>query len=153
MADRDAWLYNLTRELIQGMGFTLVDAREARRDGRRLLQFYIDDPKGVSVEDCAGVSRELSYLLDAEPELDDGYVLEVSSPGLDHDLRREREYRHFSGRRARLVVRGAEARGGAVVGTIVTAEDDSVVLDADDGERLTLPVSDIVRARLVIEDL
>jgi ribosome maturation factor RimP len=150
MADKADWLYNLTRDAIGGMGFELVDVRDARQGRRRLLQFFIDAPGGVSVEDCAEISRELSYLLDAEQEFDDGYVLEVSSPGLDHDLRREREYRHFVGRTARLVLKNGE-RGGAVVGSIVSAEDGVVVLETGEGERVSVPFDDVVRARLVIE--
>lgn len=153
MAERGEGLYDLTRELIEGMGFRLVDAREARQGSRRLLQFFIDAPLGISVEDCADVSRELSYVLDAEPEYDDGYVLEVSSPGLEHDLRHEREYRHFTGRKARLVLKSGKSRSGSVVGTIASVDDGNVTLETENGERVSYRLDDIVRARLVIEDL
>ncbi|MBD3368186.1 MAG: ribosome maturation factor [Candidatus Eisenbacteria bacterium] len=153
MRDRSERIYERTHALIEGMGYRLVDVREARRDGRRLVQFFIDEPRGVSVEDCADVSRELGYVLDAEPEFDDGYVLEVSSPGLDHDLRREREYRYFTGRKARLVMKGGKLKGRAIVGTIAAADEGTVLIDAEDGERLSLAIDDIARARLVIEGL
>jgi len=153
MAHRGEWLYNLTRELIEGMGYRLVDVRVSRRGAREVVQFFIDEARGVSVEDCADVSRELGYLLDAEPEFDQGYILEVSSPGLEHDLRREREYRHFAGRTARVVVGGGERKGDVIVGAIVSAGDGTVTLRSEGGEELSLSLADIARARLVIEDL
>ena len=86
----DEKLYDLTRGLVEGMGFVLVDVDEVVEHGRRTLRFYIDAEGGISLDDCESVSRELSYMLDAQPELASEYVLEVSSPGLDHRLKKER---------------------------------------------------------------
>ena len=150
MERMDEKLYGLSRSLVEGMGFVLVDVDEVVEHGRRVFRFYMDGEQGVSLEDCAAVSRELAYLLDAEPELAGGYVLEVSSPGLDHRLKKEREYVHFTGREARLVLRGSTEGRNVVEGVIVGADAGIVRIAPVDGEELSIPLVDIARARLSV---
>src|SRR5258708_12948040 len=78
-----------------GLGYELVDL-ESSRSG--LLRIFIDSPRGISVEDCARVSRHLSNALAVEGI--DYERLEVSSPGLDRPLKRLEDYRRFEGRDA-----------------------------------------------------
>src|SRR5947207_15190047 len=86
-----------------------------RREGQGLvLRVQIDRSgpsatadESVSIEDCARVSRDLSAMLDVEDVVPTAYTLEVSSPGLDRPLRGADDYRRFSGRRAKLVMREA----------------------------------------------
>ena len=150
MERMDEKLYELSRSLVEGMGFTLVDVDEAVQHGRRTFRFYIDAEGGVSLGDCQTVSRELAYLLDAEPELAGGYVLEVSSPGLDHRLKKEREYAHFAGREVRIVVRTPIEDRNVIEGVIGGAEGGIVRVSPADGTELSIPLSEISRARLVI---
>jgi len=148
MERTDEKLYGLSRGLVEGMGFVLVDVDEVVEHGRRVFRFYIDGEQGVSLGDCAAVSRELAYLLDAEPEFEGGYVLEMSSPGLDHRLKKEREYVHFAGREARLVLRSPMDGRNVVEGVIMGADAGVVRITPADGEQLSIPLADIVRARL-----
>jgi ribosome maturation factor RimP len=145
----DERLYDLTAELVAGMGFTLVTVDDVVEHGRRTFRFTIDHERGITVEDCAGVSREIAYLLDDELALEARYVLEVSSPGLDHALRKEREYAHFTGREARLVVREPVDGENVLTGTILGAEKGSVRLDVD-GTEIVVPLENVSRARLVM---
>ncbi len=150
MERTDEKLYGLSRGLVEDRGFVLVDVDEVTEHGRRVFRFYIDGEGGVSLGDCAGVSRELAYLLDAEPGFDGGYVLEVSSPGLDHRLKKEREYVHFAGREARLVLRSPVEGRNVVEGVIVGADEGVIRMAPADGEELSIPLTDIARARLSI---
>jgi ribosome maturation factor RimP len=152
MQEIEERLFEQTRTLVEGMGFALIDVSESVNRGRRVLCFYVDHPRGVSVEDCGALSRELAYVLDADPEYDAGYVLEVSSPGLDHRLRKEREYAYFAGRPARLVLREPEEEGNVVTGLIAGASDGIVRITGSDGIERGIPLNNIARARLVIED-
>ena len=151
MEENEEKLYELARDLVEGMGFVLVDVRETFDRGRRVLCFYIDRPLGVTIDDCGSVSRELAYLLDAQPETDEGYVLEVSSPGLDHKLRKEREYGHFAGRRARLVLREPVEGENVLTGVIAGAAGGTVRLLGQEGRERAVPLANIARASLVIE--
>jgi ribosome maturation factor RimP len=150
MERMDEKLYGLSRGLVEGMGFVLVDVDEVVERGRRTLRFYIDAHGGVSLDDCVTVSRELAYLLDAEPELESGYVLEVSSPGLDHRLKKEREYVYFAGREARLVLRNPVDGRSVIEGVIGGADAGTVRIELEDGEELSVPLAEIARARLVM---
>jgi ribosome maturation factor RimP len=80
---------------------------EMRGGGKaRMLRIFIDKPAGVTHEDCANLSREVSTILDVEDAAGGGpYVLEVSSPGLDRKLFRPADFERFQGRRVKLTTR------------------------------------------------
>lgn len=145
----DEELYRLTVGLVEEMGCTLVAVEDVVEHGRRIFRFTIDRPGGVGIRDCERVSRELGDLLDTEFNYDAAYNLEVSSPGLDHVLKRESEYAHFVGRPARLVLREPVGGKNVVVGTIAAAGPGRVTMATDEGEEITVPFSAIASARLV----
>jgi len=91
--------------VVRAHGLILVDL-DLRRGGRRAaLRFYLDKPGGVSIDDCQRFSDEVGDLLDVSNLLPDSYDLEVSSPGLDRELKKERELRWAVGKRVRLWTR------------------------------------------------
>src|SRR5437867_9461707 len=125
-----------------GYGLEIFDVQFRREARGMVLRVRIDRPgpaasaeASVSVEDCARVRRDLSAILDVEDVVPTAYTLEVSSPGLDRPLRHADDYRRFSGRRAKVVMReavdgqkcfkgqlgGVEQDGGLVV--IITGDD------------------------------
>jgi len=87
-------------------GIEIVDV-ELRGGGKaRTLRITIDKPEGVTHEDCAMVSRDVSTILDVEDAVQGAsYTLEVSSPGLDRPLKRPEDYRRFTGSRLKLTTR------------------------------------------------
>lgn len=152
MDKRDEQLYELGRPLVDGMGYRLVAVDDVIERGRRVFRFYVDHPRGVTVDDCCSVSRELEYLLDADFDFDGPYVLEVSSPGLDHPLRSEREFEYFVGHRVRVVLRESSDGRNVVVGTLVAAGPSGVRVRSEAGDEQTIPMTNIARARLATQD-
>ena len=150
MQKRGEELYEMVRATVEGMGFQLVTVDDLVEHGRRVFRFYVDHPRGMAVEDCASVSREIEYLLDARFDFEGAYVLEVSSPGLDHPLRHRREYAHFKGRRARLVLRSTNEGGGVLEGTLGDADADGVRVVPDTGPEVKVPYEEIAKARLLV---
>lgn len=150
MEKAEEMLFESTRDLVDELGFVLVDVDEVTEQGRRTFRFYIDHREGVSLDDCASVSRELSYFLDGEREPEGSYVLEVSSPGLDHRLRKTREYAHFAGRTARLVLRSEAGEKSVVTGEILGADEGGIHIRDGEGREQSMDLADIARARLVI---
>lgn len=127
-------------------GMQLVDLEWRELRPRGLLRLYVDKPGGVGIADCERLSRELGDVLDAAALIEGGYDLEVSSPGLDRQLRKDREYRWAVGRQVRCwLAGGAEVRGRL---TAVTRE--QLVLDRE-GERVELGRADVTKARLEAE--
>ena len=81
----------LVDPILEGMGFELVDIEYVSQQGRWVLRLFIDKKGGVTIDDCAYVSRELGDLIDVRNFIDHPYVLEVSSPGLDRPIRKEKD--------------------------------------------------------------
>ena len=133
---------------VQALGFELVDVELSGGRQHKTLRVYIDGPQGVTVDNCADVSRQLSAILDVEDPFSGSYTLEVSSPGLDRPLVKPADFRRFEGAliRVRLLL-GIEGRRN-FTGRLLETTADGVVVDVD-GERFTLLFNDIDRARLV----
>lgn len=129
------------------MGYELVDLQAS--NGGRLLRLFIDKAGGIGVEDCAAVSRQLSRVFEVEGV--DYERLEVSSPGLDRPLRRERDFARFAGQKAEVRMRTADPTGRRkFVGLLQGAAQGRVSLEVD-GRTVELALDDVDRARLVPE--
>jgi len=132
-------------------GLTLVDVELKGGGGSRLLRVYIDKPQGVSHADCELVSQQLSAMLDVEDPFPGSYTLEVSSPGLDRELVKASDFAHFAGRKARLVVREPVDNQKILEGRLAGFEAGRVRLDLGEGGVKELELSNIQKARLVVE--
>ncbi len=109
---------------------------------------------GVTLADCERVSKETSALLDVLEFGSTRYVLEVSSPGLDRQLYRPRDYQRFVGSKARITYSSPEVRKRTLIARLEEfhSEPESVtLLDEETGERTTLRLDQIQVARLEIE--
>jgi ribosome maturation factor RimP len=145
----DDRLFELASGTVEGMGYALVAVEDGSEHGRRVIRFIVDHPRGITLGDCEAVSRELGYVLEADPGLGERFVLEVSSPGLDRELRSAREYAHFAGREARFVLRSPVEGQSVLVGTIVGAGREGVrVRPRDAAGDVLLSYETISRARL-----
>jgi len=108
----------------------------------------------VGIDDCRRVSDDLGALLDVDEtltaELDRGYTLEVSSPGLDRPLRGEADYRRFAGRLAKIVTREPIGGQSHFAGRLGGVDDGAVIVT--EGRRVhRVPLDAIRRARLDVE--
>jgi ribosome maturation factor RimP len=129
--------------------FELVDLEES--GGGRVLRVFVDKSGGVSVGDCARLSERLSERLDIEDFIPYRYTLEVSSPGLDRPLKRESDYERFQGRLARITTEPAIAGQNVHTGRILGLVQGMVKIEEGSGQYLTIPLSQVKRARLEIE--
>jgi ribosome maturation factor RimP len=133
---------------VEALGFELVDVELAGSPQHPTVRVYIDSPRGVTVDDCADVSHQLSAILDVEDPIPGSYTLEVSSPGLDRPLVRPEDFRRFRGETVRLrTLVPLEGRRN-FKGVIVEVTADHVVVEADH-HRWRVAFGDIERARLV----
>ncbi len=145
----------ICREVVESEGFDLIVARWTTDRGRRILRLYVDQPEaaasGVTVEDCALVSRRLAPVLDVEDVGSGAYDLEVSTPGLDRPLAREKDFQRFVGEVAKVRLRNPLPSGRKrLKGTIREVQQRQVCLEVD-GEQLRFPLEDISRANLVYQ--
>src|SRR5690349_18650827 len=134
---------------VTGLGFELVDVQAS--NGGRLLRVFIDKPagsdSGITLDDCAAVSRQLTRVLPVEGV--DFERLEVSSPGLDRPLRKQRDFERFAGQKAEVRMRTPDATGRRkFVGVLRGAEAGRVNVECD-GQVIALALDDVERAKLI----
>ena len=128
----DRKLAGLIEPVVAAAGMDLESVRVTVAGRRRLLRVVVDSDHGVSLDDAADVSREVSSVLDESNALGDvPYTLEVSSPGVDRPLTEPRHWRRAAGRLVKVKVTGE----GAVEGRVLAADADGVTLDLAKGTR------------------
>ncbi len=119
------------RPVVSAAGLDLESVRVTAAGRRRLLRVVVDSDRGVSLDDAAAISRQLSAELDTAAVMGDfPYTLEVSSPGVDRPLTEPRHWRRAVGRLVRVTVPDS----GVTSGRIVSADPEGVTLDVE-GER------------------
>ena len=140
----------VAESLVTSAGMELVDLEYRREGSRWVVRLFIDKDGGVTVDDCAYISRQLGDLLDVKDIIPQAYVLEVSSPGLDRRIRKKEDFSRFAGRKIQLrLVSPIEGRK-KIVGQLVGIEDEAVIVAAAEG-RCSIALEDIKKANLVHE--
>jgi ribosome maturation factor RimP len=117
--------------VVTAAGMDLESVRVTAAGRRRLLRVVVDSDRGVSLDDAAAISRDLSAALDTVAVMGDfPYTLEVSSPGVDRPLTERRHWRRAVGRLVRVTVTDSTG-SGSVSGRVVAADADGVTLDVE----------------------
>jgi ribosome maturation factor RimP len=144
-------LWDLVRGVVEPLGYEFVGLEYlARPKAGHLLRVYIDTERGVLLDDCEAVSRQLSGVLDVEDPIPGEYALEVSSPGLDRPLFDPAQFARFVGHEVKLrLARPLDGRRN-YRGVIAGVDGDVIHLSVD-GEALAVPFREIDSARLVPE--
>jgi len=137
--------------VLEEVHFELVDIVYRSEAGRWVLRLFLDRPEGISVEDCAFVSRRIEDLIEVEGILPHAYRLEVSSAGLDRILTREEHFRRFVGKTARVERKVPLDGRRRFKGNIVGCEQGVVEMEDEQGNRFRLPLHEISVARLEID--
>ena len=142
---------------VEALGYELVEVRWGGSGSRPLLRVRIDRPgsgvgEGVTVDDCVKVSRALEPWLDGRGDLPERYVLEVSSPGVDRPLLRDRDFERFRGEQ--VAVKGHDVLAGRarrLEGELLGLEGETgaVRLQLPDGDEVSIPREQIAGANLV----
>jgi ribosome maturation factor RimP len=144
-------------------GVELVEVELKGGGKARTLRITIDKPEGVTHEDCANVSREVSTILDVEEAVPGGsYTLEVSSPGLDRKLLKPADYTRFLGSRVKLMTYQPVNGNRYFDGKLESFQDGRLVIEtvsgkkpkpghAQAGQKVEIELSNVEKANLVPE--
>ena len=125
-------LEELFRPLLESMGLRLWGLQvPASRGGT--VRVYIDAPDGVSVDQCARVSRHLSHILDAEDPIPGSYTLEVSSPGMERPFFSPDQVREYLGNSVQLKTRVAVQGRKKWRGRVIDTEGERIHMETDSG--------------------
>ncbi|MGO2131583.1 MAG: ribosome maturation factor RimP [Halomonas sp.] len=148
MTIKDAALHALVEPVVDAMGFELWGVDYISQGKHSRLLIYIDQESGVSVDDCADVSRQVSAVLDVEDPIAGEYRLEVSSPGMDRPLFTLDQFERYAGHVVSVKLRVAFDGRRKFQGLLAGVEADEVLLQVD-GEEYCFPVEIIEQARVV----
>ena len=148
MATLEQKLQDLLQDSVEDLGCELWGI-ECQRVGRYLtVRLFIDKEGGVTVEDCADVSRQVSAVLDVEDPIADKYNLEVSSPGLDRPLFTLAQYTRYVGQEIVVHLRIPVADRRKWQGELAKIENDMITLIVDKQEQV-LAFGNIQKANVV----
>ncbi len=134
--------------VVAGMGYEFVGLEYLSGASPAILRFYIDHEQGITVDDCAAVSRQISAVLDVEDPITGEYTLEVSSPGLDRPLFIAEHYQQFMGEKVKCKLRMPLDGRRNFTGKLLEADDEKITLSIDNDE-FELFIDDIEKANLV----
>ncbi|MCG8547712.1 MAG: ribosome maturation factor RimP [Alphaproteobacteria bacterium] len=151
--DATALVEQLIAPTLEAMGYDLVRVRLSGGKQRRRLQVMAEriDESGMTVDDCADISRAVSVLLDTEDPIPGAYDLEVSSPGIDRPLTRPRDFERFAGHEAKIELRDAINGRRRFRGLLRGLEGGNVLLELDD-DIAKLPCDGIETAKVMLTD-
>ncbi len=135
---------------VKALGFELVGVEYISQGRHSMLRIYIDSDAGITVDDCADVSNQVSAVLDVEDPIRGEYTLEISSPGVDRPLFKMEHYERFAGHQVELRLRLPIEGRRKYKGTIKRVEENQVVVEVEGGEH-RFSLADIEKARLVPE--
>lgn len=133
------------------LGYEAVEISVAQASGRATLRFLVDRPSGgISLKECQVLNNEISSILDMEDIIETGYILEVSSPGVDRPLATKKDFLRVIGRRLKVFLHKPVRKKLEVEGRLERVEGESAFLDLGDKiEEITL--DKIHKAKQVIE--
>jgi ribosome maturation factor RimP len=143
-------LIRLLEPTVNALGYDLVDL-DFRPGRSGLVRVFIDKEPAVGLSDCEVVSEQIGALLDVEDPIPSGYVLEVSSPGIDRRLRTADHFARVVGQEVRVELQRALQGRRRFRGSLTEAGEDEIVVEVD-GVAWRLPIGDIGQARLVPKD-
>jgi ribosome maturation factor RimP len=146
--NRELQVEELVIPTVESLGCTLWGVEFLNQGKYSKLRIYIDRDDGVSVDDCAMVSRHVGDLLDVEEFNNNAYTLEVSSPGMDRILFREAHFVDSVGEQVDVRLNFPFEGRKNFVGVLADVQDETAVVQVDDEEYL-LPLENIQRARVI----
>jgi ribosome maturation factor RimP len=142
---------SIAKTAADAAGIEFVHAEVVGSKRNLTIRIFIDKPDGVTVEDCANVSREIEAVLDADDFIPSAYVLEVSSPGIERGLYTLNDFQKFSGKLAKIKADIDIEGQKNFIGTIQGVEDQTVIFDDTIRGILKIPFSSIAKANLRID--
>ncbi len=148
MTGLEKQLYAMLTAAVEALDYELVGLEFVRAGQHSTLRIFIDHENGITVDDCAEVSRQVSAVLDVEDPITVVYNLEVSSPGLDRPLFIADHYRRFLGHDVNIVLKMAMQNRRKWKGEILSVDGETVTIKVDGNEE-AFALSNIAKANLI----
>ncbi len=141
----------LLQPILSENQFELYDVEYVKEGGNWFLRAYIDKENGITVDDCELVSRALSDLMDKNDFIPDSYILEVSSPGLGRQLKREKHFEKSIGEEVEVKLYKAVNKRKEFVGILTAFDEDTLTIELEDGSSIVFNRPDVAIVRLTFD--
>ncbi len=132
MANIEKKVENLLKEKIENLGYDLYDVEYAKEGKNYFLRIYIDKPEGIDLNDCEKVNNEISDILDEANYIKDQYFLEVSSPGIERVLRKDKHLEQNKGKEVAIKLFRKDENGKKEYQGILKDFNDETIMLEDD---------------------
>ena len=140
----------LIEPILDEMEIELVDIEFLSEQSRWILRIYVDESGGITLDACARVSREIGDLIEVKDIFDQGYVLEVSSPGLNRRLKKEKDFERAVGKNIKIRMATPLEGQQNFRGSLQSFQDGILCLSVKD-DLILLPYGDVEKANLVYD--
>lgn len=147
--------------IMEENNFELVDVEYVKEAGNWYLRAYVDKEGGITLNDCEMVNRRWSELMDENDFIPEAYILEVSSPGLGRQLKKEKDFarsigedvdvKFYQGRKLPVGRNGKEVSVKEITGTLKAYTKDTITLQTEFAEEYEITRSDISTVKLTID--
>jgi ribosome maturation factor RimP len=148
-AELGSKIFELAHPLVKATDGFLVDVVVKQEGGTSILQVFFDTEPGVTIEQCAQVSRELNRAIEMQRLIERSYQLEVSSPGIDRPLKLLQQYKKNIGREYRVRYR-AEGITQELVGNLEAVAEERISFRSKQGDTTTLEFESILESLEVL---
>ena len=123
----------LVKDKIENIGYNLYDVEYAKEGPNYYLRIFIDNEKGIDLNDCEKVSNEINELLDEADYIKEQYYLEVSSPGIERVLKKDRHLEQNIGKQVEVKLFKKDEKGNKdYIGTLQKFDSDSIILKTEE---------------------
>ncbi|MDB8804373.1 MULTISPECIES: ribosome maturation factor RimP [unclassified Romboutsia] len=147
----EATIEELVSEITEPLNFEIVDVEYVKEAGEYYLRVYLDKEGGISLNDCEAVSRQLSEVLDVKDPIKDNYFLEVSSPGLDRPLKKDKDFVRYAGRDVEIKLYKPLNGSKQFEGTLVGLTDENTIKVIINDEEVEFNRKEVALVRLAIK--
>ena len=147
-----ATVEELLTPTVEGLGYDVWDVEYVKIGADYHLIITIDKAEGITIEDCELISRALSDMLDEKDFIPDAYILEVSSPGLGRQLKKDKDFKRSLGEEVEIKLYKPMDKKKELIGLLENFDTENLYLTLEDGEEpLCIPRKNIAMVRLTFD--
>ena len=147
----EATIEEIVQPIVDAKNFEIVDIEYVKEAGENYLRVYLDKEGGISLSDCEVVSRELSEILDKKDPIKENYFLEVSSPGLDRPLKKDKDFERYKGRDVEIKLYKSMNGSKQFEGELVGLTEDNNIKVIIDNQEVEFTRKEVALIRLAIK--
>jgi len=144
-------VWQIAEPIANENGLEIYDVEFKKEGADYFLRVFIDREEGVSIDDCEAVSRPLSDALDEADPISEGYYLEVSSPGIERQLKRQKDFDRFCGENISVKLFRAVNGTKQLTAKLVSRNDEKLTVETEAGETIEIDNKEVAVVRLAVD--